>query len=223
MSDVKGINFNSLSLEQLNRADVTDNEKKQIICIFNDVDNKEGDSDERKGFISGNALIAFYSKLSSAFGEFKIVDLILKIRDTYATDDSEKAKKEKIAAREKEINTFVANLKVTSEENKQSEANRILTEYGDTFNFKNREQVIDYAVLALKSKDSDFLLKALEAIMPFTSANSKDNMDELTETLNTIVPDNPYQGNNRVSQQDVINLRSAIIKQLYDNETNAQQ
>ena len=71
--------------------------------------------------------------------------------------------------------------------------------------------------MAKTSKGREHLAQILR------QATSKDNMDELTETLNTIVPDNPYQGNNRVSRQDVINLRSAIIKQLYDNETNAQQ
>lgn len=202
MADVKGINFNSLSLEQLNRADVTDNEKSQIISIFNDVDNKEDDEDRRQGFISGNALRNFYSRLASTFGKLKIVDLVVKIRDTYTTDDTEKAKIEKVEAREKELDAFVANRKARSKEDNQAEAKRILTEYGDTFDFKNREQTIDFAGMALISKDSDLLLKALEVIMPFASNNSSDNNDKIT---------------------DVINLRSAIIKQLYDNETQKEE
>lgn len=223
MADVKGINFNSLSLEQLNRADVTDNEKSQIISIFNDVDNKEDDEDRRQGFISGNSLRNFYSRLASTFGKLKIEDLVVKIRDTYTTDDTEKAKIEKVEAREKELDAFVANRKARSKEDNQAEAKRILTEYGDTFDFKNREQTIDFAGMALISKDSDLLLKALEVIMPFASNNSSDNNDKITESLNTVVPNNPYKENNRVSLQDVINLRSAIIKQLYDNETQKEE
>lgn len=192
MSDVKGINFNSLSLEQLNSANVTNEEKEQIISIFNKVDNEKKDEDKRKGFIAGEAISAFYTKLRSKFGKDKVIDLILKIRDTYKNDEEGTLQK---VETDNYSSIFHDARKFSARENDINErANAVYSE--DEISNITKNQAISSLLmqnnLVTRTEDGGYSIKNLSNyVRKFADLanNYSDKEDSMSPEFQSITPD----------------------------------